>query len=202
MTDADPPAEEAQAPVADFATRALAWLIDLAALWIAFTFLNTQLASVFFNLAFGDVGLLRSQTDSVVVYVWQTLAVGIAFGLVGLFLMAVSLRTLMGTPGQTILGLLTADSESGTGLGWPQAIGRSAMLYGPWVVVLAVPTYLADQFAGALGADIDWVYVLPWVVRVAAIAWFAFLVVTVRNDPDGRGFHDLASRSMVVEDQG
>jgi hypothetical protein len=70
-------------------------------------------------------------------------------------------------------------------------------------VVLAVPTYLGDQFAsGALEADIGWVYVLPWVVRLAAMAWFAFLVVTVRNDPEGRGFHDLASRSLVVEDQG
>ena len=201
--EADVPPEIAgqEVPPVDLATRVLAWLIDIAALWVAYTFVNFDAAGVVYRLVFGSDGLLGSQTDSVLAYLWQVAAFGVVVGLIGLFLMALSLRTLMGTPGQTILGLLAADSETGMHLRWPQAIGRSAMLYGPWLAALALPTYLGDQIAPfALSADIGWIYVLPWAVRVAATAWFAFLLVTVRNDPEGRGFHDLASRSVVVED--
>jgi uncharacterized RDD family membrane protein YckC len=183
---------------AGFASRVLAWIIDLAGLRILFLVASEEVFVGAFQLLSGS-DVLSSQTDSVGVGLLRQLAVGGVIGLVAIGAMSASLRILGATPGQRLVGLLTLDSE-GRDLEWSQAVGRSLMLYGPFVAMLIVPAQFAAFIPSFMpDEDMAWAHLVPWVVRAGAIAWYLFLFTTTRNDEDGRGFHDLASRSIVVQ---
>jgi len=179
---------------AEFMPRFLAWLIDLALISFVWGAIN-QLISPGYSLLFNDLG---SQTDGPIIYLWRILAVGVVELALILTLEVVFLRTLRATPGQRLVGLLTVTSESGLGLPWPRAVGRAVLCFGPWIAILIVPS--------GLGAQLDvlytegqfaWVDTLPLQVRVVAVVWYIGLAISTRS-PDSRGFHDLASRSVVV----
>jgi hypothetical protein len=42
-------------------------------------------------------------------------------------------------------------------------------------------------------------YVLRPLLGIVTIGWMWLLMYSVRNDPDGRGYHDRLAHSMVVE---
>jgi hypothetical protein len=184
---------------AGFASRVLAWIIDLAGLRIMFLVASEEVFVGAFQLLSGS-DVLSSQTDSVGVGLLRQLAVGGVIGLVAIGAMSASLRILGATPGQRLVGLLSLDSEGRDRLEWSQAVGRSFMLYGPFVAMLIVPAQFAAFIPSFIpDEDMAWAHLVPWVVRAGAIAWYLFLFTTTRNDEDGRGFHDLASRSIVVQ---
>ena len=109
------------------------------------------------------------------------------------------LRTLRATPGQQLVGLLTVTSESGLALPLPRAAGRAVLCFGPWIAILVVPQYLGSQFVVTYPeGQFAWMDALPWLVRIGAVVWYFGLAMTARS-ADGRGFHDLASRSVVVD---
>ena len=175
---------------AEFAPRVLAWFIDLAAISILHGIVSQEIVGPGFYFLLNG---LASQTDSPLVLIWQIIVVG-AIEVAAIVLLLVGfLRTLRATPGQRLVGLLTVTSGAGQRLPWLQAVGRCLMLYGPWVAILALPPF----FASGLASEYDWVITMPWAIRVAALLWYVALAVTSRA-PGGRGFHDLASRSVVV----
>jgi hypothetical protein len=175
--------------------RVLAWLVDLAGISFVLGAIS-QFIVPGYDFLFNDLG---STTDGPIMYVWRVLGIGgvelaLVIGLEVAFLRAVG-----ATPGQRLVGLLTVTSESGSILPWSRALGRAALLFGPWIAVLVVPATLGAQLdvideAGQFG----WVIALPWIVRVVSIVLYVALATSVMRAPDGRGFHDLASRSVVV----
>jgi uncharacterized RDD family membrane protein YckC len=186
-----PPPEDAE-----FMPRVLAWLIDLAGISFGLLAIG-QFVGPGYNILFNGLGL---QTDSPIVLVWRVLAIGaVELGMI-LAVEVAFLRTIGATPGQRLVGLRTVASESELSLPWPRAVGRAALLFGPWIAVLVVPATLGVQLdvmdeAGKYA----WVDVLPALLRVVAVGWYLVLALSVVRAPDGRGFHDLASRSVVVQ---
>jgi hypothetical protein len=179
--------------------RFLAWLIDLAAISIIHSIVSQEIVGPGFYFLFTTDGNLGPTTDAFLVQVWRILAVGAVELLLVVGLFAAFIRTLRATPGQRLSGLLTVTSEGGLQLSWGQAVGRCLMLYGPWVAILALPPFLAvglDTFDPA--GELAWVSALPWLVRAAALVWYLALAIASSRPPDERGFHDLATRSVVV----
>ena len=86
-----------------------------------------------------------------------------------------------GSIGQKAVGLQVADESTGHRLGFVDSLVRWAMLMGPFALYMAVP------------------FVLRPVLGIVAIGWMWLLMYSVRNDPDGRGYHDRLAHSMVVE---
>lgn len=173
-------------------------MIDLAGLWVFYSVIGSELVGIASNFILSDWSL-SSTADSLTVQLWRFLGIGGLFGAIGLFIVAAFLRTLRATPGQRLIGVLTVDSGSGVRLGWPQALGRSLMLYGPWMAILVVPPQFVFGFDILdLEPTLGWVPALPWVIRALALGWYAVLVATTSSAADGRGFHDLSSRSVVV----
>ena len=180
---------------AEFAPRLLAWFLDVAGISVLLEVVSSQfIYPVLYELLFSTLG---SQTDSGIIYVWTILGIGILeLGLIVAFEI-VFLQTLRATPGQRLVGLMTVTSESGISLPLSRAVGRAFMLFGPFVAIMVIPPNLGTQLDTTAEVGFAWVKVLPWVVRIVALLWYFALAASVRA-PDGRGFHDLASRSVVV----
>jgi hypothetical protein len=89
---------------------------------------------------------------------------------------------LRGTPGQKALGLQVGRESSGKRLGLVDALVRWAALQGPVALWLAAP------------------YVTQVLLFVVVVGWVIVLSRSVRDDPDGRGYHDRLAGSMVVEE--
>jgi len=86
-----------------------------------------------------------------------------------------------GSIGQKALGLQVADESTGHRLGLADSLVRWALLMGPFALYMAAP------------------YVLRPLLGIVTIGWMWLLMYSVRNDPDGRGYHDRLAHSMVVE---
>jgi hypothetical protein len=184
---------------AEFAPRLLAWFIDLAGIYVFGNIIGQLLYPVLYVLLQND---LTSQADSPINFIWKTLAIGAVEVALIVALEAFFLRAMGATPGQRLVGLLTVTSESGLALPLSRAVGRAFMLFGPFVAILVVPSALGSQLDVLYSdGEFAWVKALPWVLRVASLVWYVALAFTTRAE-DGRGFHDLASRSVVVHHAG
>ena len=180
---------------AEFTPRLLSWLIDLAGIEFVHAAI-IQLVGPGYNVLFNDLG---SQADGPIVYVWRVLALGLVELSAILALEVVFLRTLGATPGQRLVGLLTVSSESGLVLPWPHAVGRAVLSFVPWIAILVIPSTLGAQLDVIYEeGQFAWVNALPLAVRALAVLWYGALALSMMRAPDGRGFHDLASRSVVV----
>jgi uncharacterized RDD family membrane protein YckC len=177
--------------------RFLAWLIDLAGITFMLGAIG-QFVGPPVSFVFNDLG---SQTDGPSSVVWRVLALGVFELAVILATEVVFLRTINATPGQRLVGLRTIASESELGLPWPGALGRAALLFGPWIATLVLPTSFSVQLhVFDEAGEFAWAFALPGVAQIVAVVLYVALAVSVMRAPDGRGFHDLASRSVVVRD--
>jgi uncharacterized RDD family membrane protein YckC len=86
-----------------------------------------------------------------------------------------------GSIGQKAVGLQVGDESTGRRLGWVDSLVRWAVLQGPFALYLAIPEVMRP-----LGG-------------VIAMVWVWLLILGVRQDPDGRGYHDRIAHSLVAE---
>ena len=180
---------------AEFLPRLLGWLIDLAGISFMLGAIS-QFIGPPVSVVFSELG---SQTDGLNFVVWRVLVLGAVELAVILAMEVVFLRTIHATPGQRLVELRTIASESDLGLPWPRALGRAALLFGPWIATLVLPTSFSVQIhVFDEAGEFAWAYAFPWVAQVVAVVSWVALAVSTRRAPDGRGFHDLASRSVVV----
>jgi hypothetical protein len=89
---------------------------------------------------------------------------------------------LRGTIGQRVLSLQVGRESSGKRLGPGDALVRWAVLQGPVSLFMAAP------------------YVTEVLLFVVVVGWAIVLSRSVRDEPDGRGYHDRLAGSMVVEE--
>lgn len=106
---------------------------------------------------------------------------GLLAGLAQAVVFVVTWSIWRGSIGQKVVGLQVADESTGRRLGWADSLVRWALLMGPFALYMSVP------------------YVLRPLLGIVVIGWMWLLMYSVRNDPDGRGYHDRLAHSMVVE---
>ena len=180
--------------------RVLAWILDAVVAYVFAELIHEQVTALLGVVGYGAAGITGSPDDA---YTWvqrhylvnTLIFAGASLLLVGAFFVSF-LRVLKASPGQRLVGLLSVESESGSRLATSAAILRFAAVLGPLTVVAATPPPIS-LYPDPLGR-VDWTALVSVAVRVGAAAWYLFLVISVLRSPNGRGFHDLATRSAVV----
>ncbi len=111
----------------------------------------------------------------------EAMIAGLGGGVIQLVYFVATWSLWRGSVGQKLVGLKTV-AESGGRLSVFDALARWALLQGPFALTTAVPSGLGG------------------IVLFAAMIWAVTLGWRTREDPDGQGFHDRVSHSLVVED--
>lgn len=186
---------------ANLQLRFLAWLIDV----VFVSFVADSLGRPFVQGPLGDVlrSLITSTpTDAntqLAMFYWVSGTTMLAIILICAVLIVVpALRLLRATPGQRLMGLMTVGAETGR-LGLAAAVVRVFILFLPWAGVASFGflTGLGDQtFQGSTSVDI--LRIVPWIIRAAALAWYAVLAISIGTAEQGRGLLDRATDAVVV----
>ena len=90
-----------------------------------------------------------------------------------------------GTVGMKALGMQIGNAGDGETLKQDQAVRRWLVLAGPQVLSQA--------------AQISLGWTLGFVIAIAALAWYIFLLKTTADSPTKQGWHDVFVNSMVVK---
>lgn len=164
-------ASNALAP-AEVGTRVIAYIIDAIILGFAYLILITVIA----------VGAVIQGDSTFAILATRS----IIFAIVSVLYFGYGWTSWRASAGQRILGLQTINVD-GTTLNWNKAITRWAFLFGPSALQSLFGN--ADQIGG----------VLSFLVGVAVLAYYIYLLWTTSNDPKRQGFHDKQSGTMVVK---
>ena len=90
-----------------------------------------------------------------------------------------------GTIGMRALGMQIGNAGDGQTLKQDQAIRRWLILFGPQVVSQAAAVSLNCT--------------LGFVISIAVLAWYIFLLKTTADSPTKQGYHDVFANSQVVK---
>jgi uncharacterized RDD family membrane protein YckC len=123
-----------------------------------------------------SIGLALGNLAGVAVYGIAGLVVG-----AGYFIYTWTARR--ATIGMGILGMQVGNAGDGATMTTEQGIRR-------WLAISA-PSIIAQAFQG--------IPVIGWVLGLAAIAWFFFLLWTTYQSPTKQGWHDHFANTMVVK---
>lgn len=88
------------------------------------------------------------------------------------------------SPAQRLLAMRLGSKANGAPLSTPRAFVRWALLGGPYVIATVLALWLPDVAA---------------LIMLAAVLWYAVLLLTTARDPLKQGLHDRCARSVVVK---
>ncbi len=163
---------------ADVPNRAIAYIIDAIIIGIIGAIISSVL---------GSAGLSPVTVDSETLAVSINIVGVIVSSILGIVISAAyfvyTWTSMRATIGMRILGMQIGNAGDGNALTMNQALRR-------WLVI-AAPSILAQVL-----------FVLPligFIVSLASIAWFIFLVYTTAKSPTKQGYHDVFAHTQVVK---
>jgi uncharacterized RDD family membrane protein YckC len=172
-----PPAGTAGFVYADVPNRAIAYIIDSILVGIIVSIVTGIL---------GGMGLAAVTMDA---------ALNVSVNFVGLIISAIvgvvisaayfiyTWTSMRGTLGMKVLGMQIGNAGDGKALTTDQAVRR-------WLII-AAPSLLAQVFIV--------VPIIGFVLAIASIVWFFYLVYTTAKSPTKQGYHDVFANTMVVK---
>jgi hypothetical protein len=181
-----------------FAVRACAFILDLVLLdWVA------GAASGLFSIGLILWDLPDGFAASPDGY-WLVQFVQLVLTLLGRVVPTAALAIwawviLQATPGQYVLGLRTLEARRGEPIRPRAALTRYVLLFLPALVVVHASTLLLPLSFGYAGSDRSTILWLATLMPFAGVAWYLYLAASALRDPRGRGVHDRAAGSAVVE---
>ncbi len=163
---------------ADVPNRAVAYIIDAIIIGIIGAIISTVLGGLGLSPVTVDSGTLAVSVNIVGLLISTILGIVISAAY-----FVYTWTSMRATIGMRILGMQIGNAGDGNPLTTDQALRR-------WLVI-AAPSILAQVL-----------FVLPvigFLVGLASLAWFIFLVYTTAKSPTKQGFHDVFANTQVVK---
>lgn len=176
-----PPGPVAGSTIADFVTRAVAFVIDGVIIWLINVVISLVLTPLLL-VALGGIFVLIQ-------------ALAIVAVSVGYFVYFWTTRKQ--TPGMMVMKLMVVQDGTGAALSQDQAIRRWIYLGLPLALSALLSAGGGLGFFGGFGG-LAILFTLATLVSIGSVVWLIYLAYTTYQDPRKQGVHDKAVNSLVV----